>query len=252
MYNVVDNTQAMHTVNFIHPEFSDQVPYPIPDNPLMEGGGTAETCVDSGEDCHVLIVNKDTNYLYELFLVKKHSDGTWTAYSGAVYNLSSYTLRPKGWGAADAAGLAMLPGLVKYDEVSEGAINHAIRFAPVNTNSSYVWPAIASASDFDNGTFPSMGQRFRLKSSFDTSGYPSQARIVLEALKKYGMIVADNGVADLAISGTLDTRWDQSDLYTLRTVKASDFEAVDVSSLMINKDSGQARIIPIVAKPFTH
>jgi hypothetical protein len=245
-YNVVDNTQATHKVIFLHPEVSDQVPYPIPDNPLMEGGGSPETCTDSGEDCHVLIVNKDTKYLYELFSVKKFSNGTWTAFSGAVYNLSGYSLRPKGWGAADAAGLAMLPGLVKYDEVEEGEIDHAIRFALVNTNASYVWPAIADSSAHDNGMYPPMGQRFRLKASFDTSGYPYQARIILEALKKYGMILADNGIADIAISGTPDTRWNQGDLDSLQEVKASDFEAVDVRSLIINENSGQARIIPFV------
>jgi len=248
-YNVVDNTQTMHTVTFTHPEISDQVPYPIPDHPLMELEGTPENCTDTGEDCHVLIVNRDTKYLYELFLVKRYPNGTWTAFSGAVYNLSSYKLRPEGWGAADAAGLPILPGLVKYDEVNAGAINHAIRFALVNTNASHVWPAIASSSDLNSGSFPPMGQRFRLKSSFDTSGYPYQSRVILEALKKYGMILADNGVADIAISGTPDTRWEVVDLYTLPDVKASDFEAVDVSSLMIHEDSGQARIFPLVPSP---
>jgi hypothetical protein len=248
-YNVVDNTQAKHTVIFTHPEISDQVPYPIPDNPFMELEGAPENCTDTGEDCHVLIVNRDTNYLYELFLVKKYPNATWTAFSGAVHNLSSYTLRPEGWGAADAAGLPILPGLVKYEEVNTGVINHAIRFALVNTNASHIWPAIASSSDLDTGSFPPMGQRFRLKSSFDTSGYPYQSRVILEALKKYGMILADNGMSDIAISGTPDTRWDEVDLYTLRSVKASDFEAVNVSSLMINEDSGQARIILSVPSP---
>jgi len=242
-YNVVDNTQAKHTVIFTHPEISDQVPYPIPDRPLMELYGTPENCTDTGEDCHVLIVNRDTKYLYELFLVKRYPNGTWTAFSGAVYNLSGYTLRPEGWSAADAAGLPILPGLVKYDEVNAGEINHAIRFALVNTNASHVWPAIASSSDLSSGSFPPMGQRFRLKSSFDTSGYPYQSRVILEALKKYGVILADNGIADIAISGTPDTRWDVVDLSTLQDVKASDFEAVDDSSLMIDERSGQARKI---------
>jgi len=247
-YNVVDNTQAMHMVRFIHPEVSDQVPYPIPDNPLMELEGSPETCADSGQDCHVLIVNKDTNYLYELFFAKRYPDGTWTAYSGAVYNLSGYRLRPPGWGAADAAGLAILPGLVKYDEVEAGAINHAIRFSLQKTNNSKVWPAIASTSDYIDGKNPPFGQRFRLKSSFDTSGYPYQSRIVLEALKKYGMILADNAVADIPIYGTPDPRWNEVDLSTLQTVNASDLEAVDVSSLMIDENSGQARITSIVSR----
>jgi len=243
-YNVVDNTQEIHNIAFRYAFVSDHVSYPIPDNPLMEGGGTPETCKG---DCHVLIVNRDTKYLYEIFdLDGKYPNGTYKAGSGAVYNLASYTLRPSMWASADAGGLPILPALVKYDEVNAGEINHALRVALVKTNASNVWPAIAYVSNYTDGLNPPFGQRFRLKSSFDTSEYPEQTRVILNALKKYGMIVVDNGVKDIAISGVPDTRWSNSALWALRTVKATDFEAVDSSSLMISKTSGKARISPAV------
>lgn len=144
------------------------------------------------------MVNKDTNYLYELFIVSRYPNGTWRARTGAVYDLLGYALRPEMWGSADVAGLVILPGLEKYDEVESGEINHAIRFAVVETNDSHVWPAIAHMSPYTDCKYPPFGQRFRLKASFDTSGYPYQARIILEALKKYGMILADNGVKGIA------------------------------------------------------
>jgi hypothetical protein len=148
------------------------------------------------------------------------------------------------WGSADAAGTPMVAGLIKYEEVESGEINHAIRVAFPYTNDSKVWPAIAHSSPYKNGSFSPMGQRFRLKASFDTSGYPEQTRIILNALKKYGMIVADNGGkgSNMAIAGTPDPRWSNIALYALRDVVATDFEAVDSSSLMISPTSGQARI----------
>jgi hypothetical protein len=192
----------------------------------------------------MFVINRDTNYLYELFKVKKYSDGTWTASSGAIYDLSSNALRPNLWGSADAAGTPMVAGLIKYEEVASGEIKHAIRVAFPYTNYSKVWPAIAFSSQYTNGAYPPMGQRFRLKASFDTSGYPQQTRVILNALKKYGMIVADNGGAgsNMAIAGTPDSRWNYYSLMDLRDVVATDFEAVDSSSLMISTTSGQARI----------
>jgi hypothetical protein len=244
-YNIVNNTQETHYVTFIRPDISEEVPYPIPDNPLMERGGSTlpfpENCTG---DCHVLIVNQDSHFLYELYDAERFPNGTWGAYSGAVYNLSGYQLRPTGWGSADAAGLAILPGLIKYDEVNAGEINHAIRFALVKTNKSKVWPAISYSSAYSDGTNPPFGQRLRLNASFNTSGYPNQTRVILNALKKYGMILADNGPKDIAISGTPDSRWINADLWALRTVNASNFEAVDCSSLMISMDSGLTRKHP--------
>jgi hypothetical protein len=244
--NVVDNSAATYNFKkFYYDSASDHGLYPIPDDPLLEGNYPPENCIG---DCHMFVINRDTNYLYELFKVKKYPDGTWTASSGAIYDLSSNALRPNMWGSADAAGTPMVAGLIKYEEVASGEINHAIRVAFPFTNDSKVWPAIAYSSPYTNGTFSPMGQRFRLKASFDTSDYPEQARVILNALKKYGMIVADNGHkgSNIAIAGTPDPRWSGYALWALRDVVATDFEAVDSTSLMISKTSGQARITSTV------
>jgi hypothetical protein len=237
-YTIVNGSQQKKTVVFDYADESDSVPYPIPDNPLIEGGS----------DHHMVIIDRDAKILYELFAAEKMPDGSWTAGSGAVFDLSDYTLRPSGWTSADAAGLAILPGLVRYDEVSAGEITHAIRFTAPSTRKAYVWPARHYASSITDPAYPPMGQRFRLKSSFDTSGYSSQAQIVLNALKKYGMILSDNG-APWYISGAPDERWNNDVLHTLHQLRGSDFEAVDTSSLMISPDSGKARINPAVIPP---
>jgi hypothetical protein len=187
----------------------------------------------------MLIIDRDAKILYELYAAEEQADGSWSAGSGAIFNLSGYSLRPSGWTSADAAGLAVLPGLARYDEVNAGEINHALRFTAPSTRRAYVWPARHYASSITDPAYPPMGQRFRLKSSFNTSGYPYQARIVLEALKKYGMILSDNG-APWYITGAPDDRWNNDALHTLHQLKGSDFEAVDSSSLMINQDSGKA------------
>ena len=243
--NVVNNSGVTYNFKtFYYDSVSDHGLYPIPDEPLLEGNYDPENCKG---DCHMFVINRDTNYLYELFKVKKYYDGTWTASSGAIYDLSSNALRPNMWGSADAAGTPMVAGLIKYEEVESGEINHAIRVAFPYTNNSKVWPAIAFSSPYTNGTFSPMGQRFRLKASFDTSGYPQQARVILNALKKYGMIVADNGGtgSNMAIAGTPDPRWSSYALFALRDVVATDFEAVDSSSLIISTTSGQARYTPL-------
>ena len=234
-YNIVNGSQAKRTVSFEYGDESDPGPYPVPDNPLIE----------SGSDHHLLIIDRDTKMLYELFAAEKQADGSWSAGSGAIFNLSGYTLRPQGWTSADAAGLAILPGLARYDEVSTGEITHALRFTAPSTRKAYIWPARHYASSNTDPSYPPMGQRFRLKSSFNTSGYPYQAQIVLLALKKYGMILSDNG-APWYITGAPDDRWDNDALHALHQLKGSDFEAVDCSSLVINQDSGQARVNPIV------
>ena len=228
-YNIVDGSQKKKTVTFEYADESDSGPYPIPDNPFIEGGA----------DHHLLIIDRDAKILYELYAAEKQADGSWTAGSGAVFNLSGYMLRPAGWTSADAAGLAILPGLVRYDEVSAGEITHALRFTAPSTRRAYVWPARHYASSNTDPVYPPMGQRFRLKSSFNTSGYPCQSRIVLEALKKYGMILSDNG-APWYITGAPDERWNNDALHALHQLKGSDFEAVDTSSLIVNENSGQA------------
>ena len=236
-FNIVDGSVTKQAVTFGYDDESDPGPYPIPSNPLIEGGA------GSDGDRHLLIIQKDEHMLYELYAAEQQPDGSWHAGSGAIFDLNGYSLRPDGWTSADAAGLAILPGLVRYDEVAAGEITHAIRFTAPKTQREYVWPARHYASSVTDVSYPPMGQRFRLKASFDTSGYPPQAKVVLAALKKYGMILSDNGAA-WYITGAPDERWDNDDLHTLRKVKGSDFEAVDTSSLVIDSGSGQARISP--------
>jgi len=234
-YNIVDNSVTKKSVTFEYDDESDPGPYPIPANPLIEGGGGSEG------DRHILMVHTDEKKVYELYAAEKQPDGSWTAGSGAIFDLNGYRLRTNGWTSADAAGLAILPGLVRYEEIEAGEITHAVRFTAPQTQKAYIWPARHYASDKTGLQYPPMGQRFRLKASFDTSGYPPQARVILEALKKYGMILSDNGGA-WYISGVPDNRWNNDDLHTLQQVKGSDFEAVDESSLMIDPDSGRADV----------
>lgn len=230
-FNIVSSSQPGKTVVFEYSSESDPGPYPVPDNPLME----------RGPDYHVLILDRDNGILYELYAAEKQPDGSWHAGSGAVFRLGDYTLRPAGWTSADAAGLPILPGLVRYEEVNAGEITHAIRFTAPQTRRAYVWPARHYASTITDTRYPPMGQRFRLRASFDTTGYPPQAKVILDALKKYGMILADNGGAWF-ITGVPDNRWSNEDLHTLSQLKGSDFEAVDSSSLMIDPNSGRARV----------
>jgi PKD repeat protein len=236
-YNLADNSVPKQHVTFDYAGESDAGPYPIPANPLIEGGG------GSDGDRHLLVIQQDEKKLYELYAAEKQPDGSWHAGSGAIFNLSGYELRPAGWTSTDAAGLAVLPGLVRYDEVAAGKITHAIRFTAPGTQEAYIWPARHFASSITDPRYPPMGQRFRLKATFNTSGYPAQARVILEGLKKYGMILSDNGGA-WYITGAPDDRWDNDALHTLQQVKGSDFEAVNESSLMIDPDSGRANPAP--------
>ena len=164
----------------------------------------------------------------------------WRAGSGAVWNLRSNALRPRGWTSADAAGLPILPGLVRYDEVAAGAINHAIRFTVSRTQRAFIWPARHLASSVTDPSAPPMGLRLRLKANVDISRFSPTNRIILTALKRYGMIVADNG-SNWFLSGAPDDRWSNDDLHALGAIPGSDFEVVNTSSLMVNPDSGQAR-----------
>ena len=220
---VSGETTPTYQVPFDYADESDPGPYPIPPDVAIEGGPS------SSGDRHAIIVDRDTCRLYELYALYPSGSG-WTAGSGAIWDLHSNLLRPAGWTSADAAGLPILPGLARYDEVSRGVIDHALRFTVQQTRRAYVFPARHFASSLTDPNLPPMGLRVRLKASFDTSGYPPQARIVLDALKRYGMMVADNG-SNWYISGAPDPGWDNDDLHQLGNVKGSDFEVVDTSSL---------------------
>ncbi|HEU0116702.1 MAG TPA: hypothetical protein VFQ80_18560, partial [Thermomicrobiales bacterium] len=205
-----------------------------PDAPIEAG-----PCDDG--DRHVLVVDASTCTLYELFDATPRADGSWTAGSGAIFHLDSNALRPSGWTSADAAGLPILPGLVRFDEVAAGEIAHALRFTAPRTRDAFVWPARHSASSSDDANLPPLGQRFRLRADFDLSGFSDTNRVILTALQRYGMFLADNGSAWF-LSGAPDDRWDNDDLHALQTgVLGSDFEAVDESSLQADPDSGQVR-----------
>jgi hypothetical protein len=228
-YNVVPVTQAgipMGESQFEYWDESDLDSYPIPASPLIE----------YGSDHHILMVKQGECKLYELYAAYK-SGGTWQAGSGAIWDLASNALRPDTWTSADAAGLPILPGLVRYDEILAGEINHAIRFTMDDT-AGYIWPARHLTSPA-NVNIPPMGARFRLKASFDISSYPADMQVLLRAMQQYGLINADNG-SDWYISGAPDSRWDNDMLHLLDDIIGDDFEAVDESGLMIDPDSGQA------------
>jgi hypothetical protein len=222
-------------VSFRWASESDPGPYAIPLNAPIEGGP------NSTGDRHAIAVDTTHCVLYELFNARPQpATNDWRADSGAIFNLNGYALRPKPWTSADAAGLAILPGLVRFDEVLMGEIRHAIRFTAPQTRGEYVWPARHEASSLTGDQYPPMGQRFRLKADFDISGFSATNQVILRALKKYGMILADNGSA-WYMSGVPDERWNNTDLNRLRNVPGSAFEAVDESWLMIDEDSGKAK-----------
>lgn len=198
-----------------------------------------ESGLESNGDRHVLVVESGSCTLYELFYSFPQNGGaSWSADSGAVFDLGSYGLRPNTWTSADAAGLPILPGLVRYEEVEAGVIEHALRFTVPQTRRAYVWPARHFASSLTGTQYPPMGQRFRLRSGFDLTGFSPRVQVILRALKEYGMMLADNGSAWF-LSGVPDERWDNDELRELGSVKGSDFEAVDVSALMVDPDSSQ-------------
>ena len=232
-YTIVPSTQPRVAVNFTYASESDPGPYPIPPDALIEGGP------QSNGDRHVLIVDRDARKLYELFAAYPNGDGTWRAGSGAVFDFSGNALRTAGWTSADAAGLPILPGLVRYEEVFAGEIAHALRFTAPQTRNSYVWPARHQASSLTGLNYPPMGQRFRLKASVNITSFGPNVQIILRALKKYGMFLADNG-SSWYLSGAPDPRWSDDELHQLGQLHGSDFEAVDESALMVDPNSGQA------------
>ncbi len=216
-------------IDFYYDE-NDPGPYRIPPDAPIEGGG----------DHHVLVVDRDRCLLTEVYDATKNSNTSWSAGSGAIFDLSSHALRTDGWTSADAAGLPILPGLARYDEIAAGEIAHALRFTASRTQKAYVWPARHYASSITDPNVPPMGARVRLKSSVNVSNYPPEVRIVLTALQRYGMLLADNG-SNWYISGAPDERWNNDNLQRLRAITGSMLEFVDASSLMIHPDSGQAR-----------
>lgn len=233
-YVVVGGDQIPVTVLFDYADESDPGPYPIPTGAPIEGGP------DSSGDRHVLVVDEAMCILYELYAAYPQADGHWQAGSGAVFDLNSYALRPAMWTSADAAGLPILPGLVRYEEVATGRIDHALRFTAPQTRQAYVWPARHFASRITSPGVPAMGQRFRLKADVDISDFSTEVQIILRAMQRYGIILADNG-SPWFISGAPDDRWDNDKLRELGRLRGADFEAVEIGSLMVEPDSGQAR-----------
>jgi LysM repeat protein len=228
----VPGTQTKYPVTFQYADESDPGPYAVPLNTPIEGGS------QSTGDRHAISIDVNNCILYELYAAYPQAS-SWQAGSGAIFNLLSNNLRVATWTSADAAGLPIFPGLMRYDEIVTGEIRHAIRFTVPKTQRAYVWPARHYASSLTDPKYPPMGVRFRLRANYDISGFSVTNQTILRALKKYGMMIADNGSAWF-ISGAPDSGWDNSDLHNLANVKGSDFEVVDVSSLMVNPDSGQA------------
>jgi len=222
-FDVVSRTTPRARVSFDYADESDRVRYPIPRNVHIEGGQQATG------DRHAILVDKSACRLYELYDLR-HTTRGWTAGSGAVWSLRSNHLRPAGWTSADAAGLPIFPGLARWDEVARGVIDHALRFTAPRTRRAYVYPARHYASSSNDPSLPPMGLRVRLKASVNVDSFPRQARVVLRALQRYGMILADNG-SPWYISGAPNRRWSNDDLHSLGRLTGADFEVVDTSSL---------------------
>jgi hypothetical protein len=228
-YIVVSKSQPKVPVALTYADESDPGPYPIPPNAPIEGGpkGTG--------DRHVLVLDRDTRQLWELFNAFPDGKGGWKADGGALWDLKKNQVRPAGWTSADAAGLPILPGLVRYDEaVGKKAVEHALRFTVSKTRRAYVPPASHWASSLHDGDLPPMGMRVRLKAGFDISGFAPEVRAILQALKTYGMILADNG-SDLFISGAPDPRWNDDTLRQIMRVKGNDLEVVEMKGTVIDR-----------------
>ena len=218
-------------VRFHYAHESDRVRYPLGSDTRIEGGRRSDG------DRHAIIVDKANCKLYETWNTHKRN-GHWTAGSGAVWSLASNKLRHDGWTSADAAGLPILPGLLRWSEVKRGKIDHAIRFTTDVTDNRYVWPARHRAGAVNNRKYPPMGARFRLKASFDMSSYGKRARVVLRAMQTYGLVLADNG-SPWYFQGEATRRWPSSLISDLKRVPARAFVAVDTSPLMVVPDSAR-------------
>jgi hypothetical protein len=234
-YITADAGTPLSVVSFDYSDESDPGPYPIPAGAPIEGGS------QSNGDRHILIVDTGRCRLYELYAAYPNGDGSWRAGSGAIWDLRGYALRPASWTSADAAGLPILPGLARYDEIAAGEIRHALRFTAARTRNRFIWPARHAASEDSSPALPPLGQRFRLKPSFDLTGFPPQIKILLRAMQQYGLILADNG-SNWFVSGAPDPRWDNDALVeSFSKIKGGDFEAVDETGLMRAPDSGQVK-----------
>ncbi|HVQ40108.1 MAG TPA: hypothetical protein VMS31_21390, partial [Pyrinomonadaceae bacterium] len=227
-YVVVSGTQPRVPITFTaYGDESDPGPYPVPANAPIEGGPSSDG------DRHVLVIDRDNWRLYELgYAFPINGGSSWNANCGAIFDLNSNALRPAGWTSADAAGLPIFPGLVRYDEVFEqGVISHAIRFTVQNSRRAYISPARHYASSNTSPNLPPMGMRVRLKASFNISGFSPAMQVILRAMKKYGMIVADNG-SNWYFSGAPDPRWNDDELSTLKAIKGSNFEVVLMGTIV--------------------
>jgi len=225
-YAVVPAAQPKVPIHFTaYGDQSNPGPYPIPRNAPVEGGQSA------GGDRHVLVLQKGTCMLYEMWDAHPNADGSWNAGSGAVFNLRSNRLRPNGWTSADAAGLSVFAGLIRYDEIQKGYINHAIRFTAPETQAGFIHPATHFASDSTNPDLPPMGLRLRLEASYPITGFPRTDRIILQAMKTYGLILADNG-SPWFFQGATDPRWNDTILDQLKSVPASAFEVVQTGPIL--------------------
>ena len=223
-YIIVDGNQSVVTINLgAYPDESDPGPMPVPANALIEGGAA------STGDRHVLVLDNGNCFLYELYNAAPGGNGSWSADSTAVWDLLANGQRPYTWTSADAAGLPIFPGLVRYDEAASGTIGHAFRFTVPHTRAAFIPPASHWASNTSDPNAPPMGMRLRLKASYDISGFSTQMQTILTAMKKYGLILADNGSA-LYVTGASDSRWG-SDLDSLKTVPATAFEVVQMSPI---------------------
>jgi len=231
-------------VTFTYADDSDPGPYPIPPNVRIEGGSTAAP--DS--DRHMILVDVVRCLLFEVGGANPQPDGSWTAGAGIKMDLRNDSLRPELKTSTDAAGLAVLPGLLRYEEVAQGEIRHAIRFTAPQTQRAYLWPARHYASSITDETYAPMGTRFRLKANFNISGFSRNNQIILRALKIYGMILADNG-SPWFLTGKPDPRWNDNDLHQLQQISGSAFEAVDESALQMIPDSARADPTRVVSLP---
>jgi hypothetical protein len=239
-YTVVNGSQSLVNINFTaYGDESDPGPMPVPANAAIEGFPNPGT-----GDRHVLVLDNSNCFLYELYNSSSNTDGTWNADSAAVWDLQNGEQRPWTWTSADAAGLPIFPGLIRYDEVASGSIQHAIRFTLPQSRAAIVPPASHWAANSTSQFAPPMGMRLRLKASYDISQFSSNVQIILKALKRYGMIMADNGSA-MYFSGAPDDRWDNNDLHNLSQVPASAFEVVQMSPVytLSNVPQGSAPAI---------
>ncbi|WP_306601132.1 hypothetical protein [Geothrix sp. 21YS21S-2] len=242
-YAVVAATQPRVAVAYqAYGDESDPGPMPIPVPPPFEGADPTGT---SG-DRHVIVLDRDNNFIYELYGSQLQTGGSWKADSGAIWDATSNALRPWGWTSADAAGLPLFPGLAKYGEVASDNLRHALRLTVPTTRRAFVAPATHWASSNTSASAPPMGARIRLKAGKDISGFPPQSRVILQALKTYGMILADNGSAWF-ISGSPDPRWDNADLHALGGITGADLEVVQMDTVHTTVPTGAAPVIQAFA-----